>query len=456
MILSTVVIVTLAVGVSGYYMVLSGFQAELHSRVQAAGEESQLLCLTLGTMSAGGGDPEKALLRQLGSGGLFQTYSLTVYRADGSELWRNSSGRRRLLPSAMEDAALRYRFSPGPEEDRFLETLQRLALGEKTYYVGLIRDVSEVFQRRDQNLKTYRMVLLISVLCGSLAITLVAAVLTGPIRKLSRSTRAIAGGQYSRRARVRTQDELGQLAEDFNRMADSLEAKIRELAEAAQRQRDFTASFAHELKTPLTSVIGYADTLRSRELPRQRQMEAADYIFSEGKRLEAMSLALLDLFALERQSPNLVPVQAQALARSVQESCRFLLEERQVHLEVSVEPGQLLGEPNLLKTLLYNLVDNSRKATDPGGTVELLGAPCPKGYLFQVRDHGRGIPPEALDRITEPFYMVDKSRARAQGGAGLGLALCQTIAQAHGARLHFESRVGEGTRVAFVLAEVQP
>ena len=83
--------------------------------------------------------------------------------------------------------------------------------------------------------------------------------------------------------------------------------------------------------------------------------------------------------------------------------------------------------------------------------MELLGRTTPRGYLFQVVDHGRGIPPEALERITEPFYMVDKSRARAQGGAGLGLALCQQIAAAHGACLRFDSQEGEGTTVSLIL-----
>ncbi len=455
MILATILIVTLSVGVSSYCMVLSSFQAELDSQTRAAAEESQLLCLTLGTMSAGGGDMEKALLRQL-SGGSFQTYTLTIFRGDGGVLWRNHDSSLSLSPGDMGADTLRYRFRPGPDgTTRQLETLQRLVLGGQTYFVGLVRDVSAVFQLRDQNLRTYQVVVLSAVAVSSLAITLVATVLTSPIRKLSRSTRAIAGGQYARRANVRTRDELGQLAEDFNHMADSLEAKIQELAEAAQRQRDFTASFAHELKTPLTSVIGYADTLRSRELSRQQQVEAADYIFSEGKRLEAMSLSLLDLFALERQVPQMGPVQAQALARAVAESSRYLLEERQVQLVVSVEPGQFQGEPNLLKTLLYNLVDNARKASQPGGSVELLGAASRTGYAFCVADHGQGIPSEALNRIMEPFYMVDKSRAKAQGGAGLGLALCQQIAQAHGARLHFESQVGQGTRVTIVLGGVE-
>ena len=164
-----------------------------------------------------------------------------------------------------------------------------------------------------------------------------------------------------------------------------------------------------------------------------------------------MSFALLDLFALERAEPQLAPIQAQALARSVASSANYLMTQSHLELRLSVEPGSFHGEPNLLKTLLYNLLDNARKASEAGSSVELLGRTTPRGYLFQVVDHGRGIPPEALERITEPFYMVDKSRARAQGGAGLGLALCQRIAAAHGACLRFDSQEGEGTTVSLIL-----
>ena len=251
-------------------------------------------------------------------------------------------------------------------------------------------------------------------------------------------------------------DELGQLARDFNAMADALQRKIYELEEAAQRQRDFTASFAHELKTPLTSVIGYADTLRSRQLPRARQLEAAGYIFSEGQRLERMSLALLDLFALEREKPVTQPISAGQLAASAAASIQPLLAESGLRLETRVREANLKASPALLQTALYNLLDNARKASPAGAVIQLLGSPEPEGYRFTVEDRGRGIPAEALARITEPFYMVDKSRARAQGGAGLGLSLCQRIAQAHGGRLEFDSQEGVGTRASLILGGRQP
>lgn len=441
--LVVLVIVTVMVAVSGYCMVQVGFRGELDNQVAAAKSESSMLSMTLGTLLAQTGDRGQATVTELlRSSGLFANYELAVYGAEGSVLWVNGDHRGSLRP---EDGAggLCYRLIEGPP--RLLETMQELVVGEDVYYVNLIREVEESFQRRDANLRVYRWVMLAAFLGSTLAAAMCASVLTKPIRKLSRSTRAIAQGQYASRVKIHTRDELGALAEDFNAMAEAMERKIQDLADAAQRQRDFTASFAHELKTPLTSVIGCADTLRSRELPRQQQLEAVTYIFSEGKRLEAMSFALLDLFALEGTEPNMQKINAQALARAVRDSAQYPFGQAGVTLKLSVAPGTVRGEPNLLKTLLYNLLDNAKKATAAGGAVLLQGRATETGYRFCVVDRGQGIPPEALSRITEPFYMVDKSRARAQGGAGLGLALCQRIAQAHGTSLEYQSQVGHGT-----------
>lgn len=447
-------IVTLMVAVSGYCMVSAGFRGELDSQVAAAASESRTLSLTLGTLLSQTRDRSReALAGLLERTAMFDSYELTVYHADGTILWSGGDHRGVLDPEDGE-GGLCYRLIPG--SPRLLETMQELTVGTDKYYVNLIREVEEPFLHRDDNLRTYRWIMTLSLAVSTLAAVLCARVLTGPIRKLSRTTRAMAQGQYSRRVHVRSKDELGALAEDFNAMADALERKIQDLADAAQRQRDFTASFAHELKTPLTSVIGYADTLRSRELPRKQQLEAVTYIFTEGKRLEAMSFALLDLFALERAEPQMQTVNARALAQAVRDSAQYPYGQAGVELKLSVAPGALRGEPNLLKTLLYNLLDNARKASNPGGQVWLKGRPVEGGYAFSVIDRGRGIPPEALNRITEPFYMVDKSRARAQGGAGLGLALCQRIAQAHGTALEYQSQVGTGTAVTIRLPAAEP
>ena len=104
-------------------------------------------------------------------------------------------------------------------------------------------------------------------------------------------------------------------------------------------------------------------------------------------------------------------------------------------------------EPDLFKTLVLNLIDNARKAITAEGTIRLTGRRAAGGYGIAVGDTGRGIPPEELGRITEAFYMVDKSRARAKGGAGLGLKICDEIVKLHGGKMRFESTPGEGTVV---------
>ena len=167
-----------------------------------------------------------------------------------------------------------------------------------------------------------------------------------------------------------------------------------------------------------------------------------------------MSHSLLRLFSLENEQPQMQRLSTLALAKSVEESMAYPMKQRQLVLELRVEDRMVMGEKSLLEILLYNLLDNARKASQPGSKITLLGVRTEEGFCFAVKDRGRGIPPEAIKRITEPFYMVDKSRSRAEGGAGLGLALSQRIAQLHGTQLHYESRLGRGTVVTFRLREV--
>lgn len=141
------------------------------------------------------------------------------------------------------------------------------------------------------------------------------------------------------------------------------------------------------------------------------------------------------------------PVSVTQLVRETASSAEHLLKESGMRLLTEAEPETITASPELLKTLLYNLIDNARKASKPGDPILLSGRRNAEGYCFTVTDRGSGIPQEALSRLTEPFYMVDKSRARAKGGAGLGLALCRRIAQAHGGTLRFESTEGQGTSV---------
>jgi signal transduction histidine kinase len=234
-------------------------------------------------------------------------------------------------------------------------------------------------------------------------------------------------------------------------MTDQLAANIEELKDGMRRQEEFMGSFAHELKTPMTAIIGYADLLRGRQLTPEEKQEASNYIFSEGKRLESLSLKLLNLLVLKKRDFELVRCRPKHILQEVIRGILPVLKKDGIALEYAAEDGVCLLEPDLVKSLLFNVIDNARKAIDGGGVIGVRIAMKADGCLVQVADSGRGMAEEELKKITEAFYRVDKSRSRAQGGVGLGLAICNEIVQLHNGDMQFTSILERGTCVTIRL-----
>ena len=261
------------------------------------------------------------------------------------------------------------------------------------------------------------------------------------------TARAFAGGQMEERAKIRVTDEIAKLAIDFNQMADELQEKMEQLEEHVKSQEAFTAAFAHELKTPLTSIIGYAELLRSMSLSKEEELTAANYIFSQGKRLESLSYKLLELFVLQKGEISFLPVNVGEAIEEVKQITAQGLQKKEVILEASFDEAVLLLEKDLFISLLVNLVDNAAKASQAGGHIRLTGKCEENRYAITVRDEGKGIPESEIKNILEPFYMVDKSRSRKEGGAGLGMTLCAEIVRLHHAEWKIESKENEGTKI---------
>ena len=256
----------------------------------------------------------------------------------------------------------------------------------------------------------------------------------------------IAAGDYARRTALHTGDEIETLSRSFDAMADAVQEKIADLQADVQRREDFVGAFTHELKTPMTSIIGYADILATMQTDPAEQREAAAAIAHEGRRLEALSHKLLALLGLSEEALTLTAVPLDSLWPRLRAACPAAV------LQTPPPPAPIVaGDAELLLDLLCNLVQNAVRAAAPGSPVALYCSQSGDAVTLTVADTGCGIPPEELPRITEPFYMVDKSRARRQGGSGLGLALCQRIAAAHGSALQIESEPGKGTRVSVTL-----
>lgn len=334
---------------------------------------------------------------------------------------------------------------------KYLQITNVMELGDRDMLLQISRDVTQVYSVRDNQIRLFRFMLLGVLVLGAGVSYLVSLLITKPIEKLSAVTRQIADGDLTSRAESHTGDEIEALARDFNHMADKLEENIETISENMRRQEEFMGSFAHELKTPMTSIIGYADLLRGQSLTKTEQQEAANYIFQESKRLESLSLKLLDLLVMNRQELTLQEASPAALIRGIVKALKPVLQKQNVVIQCKCQDGNCMLEPDLVKSLVINLVDNARKAMEKGGNIYILSTMTDTGCAIRVVDNGRGMPQEAISKITEAFYRVDKSRSRAQGGAGLGLALCRQIVELHGGKMEFESILGKGTSVKVTL-----
>ncbi len=253
------------------------------------------------------------------------------------------------------------------EKDRYLQVRSSFTLDTNSFVLVTEKNVKELFQDADTLRRRCEFFYWCILATGSFLVLVITFTLTKPLHRLQGTTRRFAKGEYDVRAEISSRDEIGDLSKTFNYMAKTIESKMEELKDAVRRQEEFTANFAHELKTPMTSIIGYADTLYQKTLSPEEVHQLAGIIMNEGMRLEALSFKLMELVTL--------------------------------------------------------------------------------------RDYGRGIPKEDLQKITEAFYMVDKSRSREEHGAGLGLALAVKIAKLHHTELVYESVAGQGTCVSFMLAK---
>lgn len=447
---SMVMITALACSVGGFFLIDGQFRSGLNAQAEVVMTENTLLRRTLlrQMQFSRSFDQEEALrlAEETISTAGHSDIQFCFSDKEGASLAGSRLPVKSTLVLSLEDDQMGWEVLRDGES-LYLHAASPVHLDDGIVYLENWHEVSDLYTARQSQYNVFFYLLLGLILSAALAALAVSGWITRPLRRLSQATKEMAAGELSRRVEVQGDDEISWLSRDFNQMADQLEQHVQELTDTARRQEDFLHAFAHETKTPLTAIIGYAELLLSRSAQPQLVQQSAGCIFQEGRRMERLSRKLLDMFVLEKRGVALRPTEMKEFLEQVSDVLRPTLEQSDVHLEVSAEPGMADIEPDLMESVCLNLLDNARKAVEKGGQIRLAGCPIPGGYRIEVTDNGRGIPPEDLGRITEPFYMADKSRARAQGGAGLGLTVCQQIVTLHGGTLEFESALGRGTQV---------
>lgn len=306
--------------------------------------------------------------------------------------------------------------------------------GEITLLTAL--DVSPVYALRRELLRGAAALGLIGLaLAGALAIW-ISGVLIRPLSQLTDAAAKLADGDYAAPLPAAKNDEMNALIRAFSRMSAAIDERETALRTQAEERQALIDALAHEMRTPLTAILGGARLLQQSRLSGSQQSELLDTMAREASRLSTMDERLLLLTRLDHEAPAFAPFDSQAMARealSVFDGVRL-----------EGDDAVFVGERELTILLLRNLVVNAQRA---GGKEAVRVTLHPDG--FDVTDYGCGMTKEQIARAFEPFYKADKARTRRAGGAGLGLPLCRKIARLHHGKLHMESEIGRGTRVCY-------
>jgi len=270
--------------------------------------------------------------------------------------------------------------------------------------------------------------------------------LTRPIRELTQATRAVSEGDLSQQVPVRSDDELGELAQAFNKMST-------ELARSIKTRKQMTADIAHELRTPLSLILGHAEAVHDGVLPATR--ENFEIIREEATRLEHLvnDLRILSLADAGELTINLQPIEPERLLQEVAALYQYQAQRMNITLDLdSAAPLSTIEvDPGRMTQVLTNILDNALHHTPEGGRIVLAAKQMQDLIEISIQDSGPGITAQDANRIFDRFYRTDPSRQREDGGSGLGLAIARSIVRAHGGQIRAESEPGKGLKIVIAL-----
>lgn len=465
-----IILLSIATAVIGFFMVQRNFKMTLNNQINYAIEESNFIQANieinlLNNVYSSASVINMLLYDILGnidSGLSSDEVEFNVYLNDEPVSYYSYKGTFD-IPTALSDETeygIKYYSIEYEDGMYFIYTGYHLTLSNNNkLYIITKRDISDVYELKNEQINFYEIMLALVLIISTIIMYIICTLMTKPLSKLAETSEKFAKGDFTARSEVKGTDEIAVLSDKYNYMADSIENHIEELNDMVKRREQFVADFTHEIKTPMTSIIGYADTIRSKELSRQNQIMAADYIFSEGKRLEEMSIKLFDLIYLNNNELTLTPISTASLGADIIKSVKPSFDNAKLKISSLFDEATINGDSYLLQSAFINLLDNARKATIEAGRsdVEFIGVYDKENgkYIFKVKDYGVGISEENIKNIYDEFFMVDKSRSRSSGGAGLGLSIVSVILKKHFAEINVSSSYGEFTEFTVVFSNVR-
>ncbi len=321
---------------------------------------------------------------------------------------------------------------------------------EDTTELITLSNISKVNDMKKEQIDYFIKLSLASSLLIAFILSITVRILTRKIKRLNKTVEEVAAGHYEARVRKIGNDEISNVGKSFNMMAKAVQDNITQIQEVAENRKRFIGNLTHEIRTPLTSIIGYASLIKNGKISDQRViMEYCSKIHEEGTYIEKMSQKLMDLLLLENGNILIEEVNLSKELYKILQELKALFPD--VRYEIQIEEN-VLGKIDkvLLKSLMYNLVKNAINFYEKAKVVKVE---LSKDKQIKVIDYGKGIPKKELEKIKEPFYTLRKDRNRKLGGMGLGLPLCIRIVEKLKGSLEIQSKENEGTKIIVKLGE---
>ncbi|MFJ7636868.1 sensor histidine kinase [Peribacillus sp. NPDC097206] len=275
--------------------------------------------------------------------------------------------------------------------------------------------------------------------------------LVKPIKEMEHAANRVSDGDYNIKLQVKSQDEIGSLAQAFNEMAQSIYLE-------EERKKEFLENVAHELRTPLSYVLGYTQAIKDGIVKDEEEKQKYLQLISrETQRLQKLLRDLMNLAKLDSEQSGLhsTPIAFAQFIEEVLVKYEPIMKERQIRLEVELDPDPIImGDEGRVEQVLHNILDNAITYTETGGTIYLTLTQQKEECELIIGDTGRGIPASDIHHVMERFYRVNKARSRFDGGSGLGLSIVKKLVEQQKGKITIESEEQIGTKVSIVLPTI--
>lgn len=328
-----------------------------------------------------------------------------------------------------------------------LYSYSKIKIDNAYFSIYTARDITPVYTARLEQIRLFINISVLLTLLSALLLAIVIYFVTRKIKHLQEEAEKVAQGDYSAKIAISGHDEVADLCQQFNTMIDSVNRNMADIRQTAENRKLFISDLTHEIRSPLTSIIGYSELLKNVKITEEDKIQRyAEKIHEDGKYIEQLSSSLTQLVLLGNHSVDRSMTDLSVLLKKALIMAQDMLSGYHIPFEAAIQPGvKKIANPQLIQSTVINLLKNACKASQPGNHIKVVL----DQEKLSVADQGKGIPLEELERIREPFYQVDnKARTRQEKrGLGLGLPLCIKIAELHGWQLIIQSKVGTGTTV---------